>query len=202
MPAKPVLLFDLGGVLVDVAPADHMLASLGLTAEPSIVTRWAMIDAWIMFETGELDAAKFAALFAAEFSLDLDPASILLEFEAWNRRMFPGAVELLAELRMNYRLAVLSNTNEVHWRRLSGEFVIPELVDYAFASHLIGLRKPDARAYQHVAAEIGVRPADLVFFDDNQANVDGALALGIQAWRVQGVTALKERLTSLGYLPA
>ena len=200
MAREQVLLFDLGGVLVDVAPADHMLASLGLPAEPSLVGRWASIGAWVRFETGELDAASFGEQFAAEFSLQLAPACVLAEFEAWNRGMLAGAFELLAELRRNHRLAVMSNTNEIHWRRLSGEFGIPDLVDFAFASHLMGLRKPDARAYQHVAAQIGVAPSDLVFFDDKQANVNAALALGIQAWRVEGVEPLRERLTALGYL--
>jgi putative hydrolase of the HAD superfamily len=200
MAERPVLLFDLGGVLVDVAPADQMLASLGLPAEPALATHWAAIDAWIRFETGEIDPHTFAAQFAAEFGLTLGPMRVLAEFEAWNRRMLPGAVELLAGLRRHHQLAVLSNTNEVHWKRLSGEFGIPDLVDSAFASHLMGLRKPDPRVYRHVAAHLGVPLSALVFFDDNRENVSAALALGMQAWRVEGVDALRKQLTALGYL--
>jgi putative hydrolase of the HAD superfamily len=77
---------------------------------------------------------------------------------------------------------------------------VPDLVDTAFASHLIGLRKPDARVYHHVATELGVEPSDLVFFDDNAANVEAALGLGMQAWRVEGIEALRKRLMALGYL--
>lgn len=197
---KEVLLFDLGGVLVDIAPVDHMLASLGLPLEDTLIARWTVMDFWVRFETAEIDASAFSEQFIAEFSLQLNPSALLSEFEAWNLGMLPGAAETLTELRQRHRLAVLSNTNEVHWKRLSGEMAIPQLVEVAFASHLIGLRKPDARVYHHVAAELGVQPADLVFFDDNAENIDAALSLGMQAWRVEGIEALRERLTALGYL--
>jgi glucose-1-phosphatase len=200
MQSGHVLLFDLGGVLVAVASTERMLASLGLPADPTLVARWAAIEAWIRFETGEIDAATFGEQFAADFAMELDPAKVLLEFEAWNPGMLPGAEDLLAELRSEHRLAVLSDTNEVHCKRLAGEFRIPELVDFAFASHLIGLRKPDERAFRHVAAEIGVPPTDLVFFDDNPGNVDAALSLGIEAWQVECVAPLRQQLRKLGYL--
>jgi glucose-1-phosphatase len=198
--ATDVLLFDLGGVLVDVAPIEHMLGSLGLPTEPEHLARLVSVDAWLQLEVGEIDAGRFAEQFVAELALELAPGDVLREFEAWNLGLYPGAVELLSSLRRRHRLAVLSNTNEVHWRRLSGEFGIPDMVDVAFASHLIGLRKPDERVYRHVAANLGVNLGNLVFFDDNQENVEAARSLGMQAWRVAGIADLRERLTMLGYL--
>jgi glucose-1-phosphatase len=198
--AQPVLLFDLGGVLVEVAPITRMLKSLGLDTEPGRVKRWVSIDAWVELEVGEIDGQTFSQRFTEELALSLDPARVLNEFEAWNVGLFPGAAELLAELRTRHRLTVLSNTNEIHWRRLAGEIGIPDLVDTAFASHLIGLRKPDERVYRHVAAELDVEISDLVFFDDNRENVEAAHRVGMQAHQVEGLAELRERLTALGYL--
>ena len=198
--ASDVLLFDLGGVLVDVAPVQHMLASLGLPTEREHLVRMVSVEAWLKLEVGEIDAGAFAEQFVAEMALELAPADVLREFEAWNLGLFPGSIELLHELRQRHRLAVLSNTNEVHWRRLSGDFGIPDMVEVAFASHLIGLRKPDERVYQHVASSLGVELGDLVFFDDNPENIDAARSLGMQAWRVEGIADLRERLTMLGFL--
>lgn len=195
-----VLLFDLGGVLVDVAPADRMLASLGLPSERELAARFPGAAPWIRLEIGEIDGPTFALEFAKVFEVTLDPARVLREFEAWNLGFYEGALDTLTALRDRHRTAVLSNTNEVHWKRLAGEMAIPMLVESAFASHLIGLRKPDAACYQHVADQLGVSPGDLVFFDDNAANVEGALRLGIDAHRVEGIAALRERLTKLGYL--
>ncbi len=197
---KDVLLFDLGGVLVEVAPAAHMLASLGLETKPELLKRWVSVEPWIQLEVGEIDGAAFSERFVSELGLTMDPERVLSEFEAWNLGLFPGAAETLAALRERHRLAVLSNTNEVHARRLTGEMAIHDRVDTVFFSHLIGLRKPDERVYRHVAGELGVDVTDLVFFDDNAENVEAALSIGMQAWRVEGVGALRERLTALGYL--
>lgn len=199
-PGNKVLLFDLGGVLVDVAPVDRMLASLGLPAEKELLVQFASIEPWIALEVGAIDADGFGRAFVEAFRLELEPSRVIEEFEAWNLGWFPGAVETLTALRERHRLAVLSNTNEVHWKRLSGEMAVSSHVDVAFASHLLGLRKPDARVYRRVAAELGVTTAELVFFDDNAANVEAARGVGIDAHRVEGVEALRERLTALGYL--
>lgn len=196
-----VLLFDLGGVLVDVAPVTRMLASLGLEPDATLQQRWVTVDPWLRLEVGQISGTEFCEQFIAELELGIEPGRVLAEFEAWNLGLFPGAIETLAELRARQRrLAVLSNTNEIHARRLVDEMAIPSYVDSVFFSHLIGLRKPDERVYRHVAVELGVAPEDLVFFDDNADNVKSALGLGIRAWQVEGVPDLRARLTSLGYL--
>jgi putative hydrolase of the HAD superfamily len=200
MLGEKVLLFDLGGVLVDVAPVDHMLSSLGLPTEQELLARMVAIPPWIQLEVGEIDGPAFGQAFVDAFGLDLHPARVLEEFEAWNLGFFEGAVEILTALRQRHRTAVLSNTNEVHWKRLSGEMAIATHVEVAFASHLIRLRKPDTASYLHVARELRVEPQDLVFFDDNAANIEGALSLGIDTHHVFGIEALRDRLTTLGYL--
>ena len=198
--SSDVLLFDLGGVLVEVATIEHVIASLGLDSGPETMQRLATLDVWPRLEIGEIEGPVFCEQFIAGLGLRLQASELLTLFESWNVGLFPGAVELLAELRGRYRLAVLSNTNAIHWQRLSGEMNIPGLVDRVFSSHLIGLRKPDEQVYRHVAAELGVELGDLVFFDDLVDNIEAARSLGMRAWQVQGVTALRERLEALGYL--
>lgn len=63
---------------------------------------------------------------------------------------------------------------------------------------LQGLRKPAAEAYQVVAATLQVEPARVVFVDDRQANVDGAVAEGMRAVRFQSAAQLEQELLSLG----
>ena len=47
-----------------------------------------------------------------------------------------------------------------------------------FLSSAIGLRKPDAAAYDHVVKAIGVPAERIVFFDDLAENIEGARARG------------------------
>src|SRR6185436_6298898 len=102
-------------------------------------------------------------------------------FRSMARSVVPGARELLAELRPRFRLAALSNSNEVHWERNFKELRVLELFDFAVSSHQVGLCKPDPAIFR-VALERARLPADAVmFFDDLPANVAAARSVGIQA---------------------
>jgi putative hydrolase of the HAD superfamily len=62
------------------------------------------------------------------------------------------------------------------------------------------MRKPRLEIYEHVLREMAVAPGDVTFFDDQQANIDGARQAGINAYRVEGVDELRACLGELGYL--
>jgi putative hydrolase of the HAD superfamily len=67
-----------------------------------------------------------------------------------------------------------------------------------FLSSTIGLRKPDAAAYDHVVKEIGVPAERIVFFDDLAENVEGARARGLVAVHVTSTRDVAEALAALG----
>ena len=48
----------------------------------------------------------------------------------------------------------------------------------------LGVRKPAAEAYRHAARALGVEPTSVVYLDDTQEMVDGALAVGMTGIRV------------------
>jgi putative hydrolase of the HAD superfamily len=98
-------------------------------------------------------------------------------------------------------LAALSNTNSLHWSRMREELSILEHFERAFASHELGLRKPSLEIYVHVLREMGMTPAETTFFDDTEANVEAARRVGMRAYRVEGVEALRACLRENGYLP-
>ena len=61
-----------------------------------------------------------------------------------------------------------------------------------------GLRKPSPEAYAAALAHLGVPPSRLLFVDDRQANVDGALAAGIAAIRFESAAQLEAELRARG----
>jgi HAD superfamily hydrolase (TIGR01509 family) len=67
-----------------------------------------------------------------------------------------------------------------------------------FLSSAIGLRKPDAAAYDHVAKAIGVAPERIVFFDDLAENIEGARAYGLNAVHVTSSGDVAQALAALG----
>lgn len=195
------ILFDLGGVLIELGGVDQLLGwcpDLGSVDE--MWRRWLHSPAVRRFERGEGSPEDFAAEMIAEFALDVDPADFLAAFAAWPRALFPGAVDLLAELAPRYRLASVSNTNAFHWARFSGEWGLDACFHANFPSHQVGRLKPDADYFAHVLAELGVAPERTLFVDDNRLNVEAAAAHGIVARRVVGVAGARAVIVELGLL--
>jgi len=200
-----LLLFDLGGVLVEYSGLEDIKPFLegGLreaASDAEIGRRFADSESLAAFQTGSLTPAEFGARFVSEWRLTIEPEAFLREFESWTRRLYPGARELLESLRPRYRLAALSNSNALHWRRNAAVLGVPALFEAAFSSHEIGVLKPDRAAFEHALAALDVAPATVAFFDDLAANVEAARALGIAAFRVEGVAELRAALTGRGVL--
>ena len=103
--------------------------------------RWVQCPHTDEFECGKLTPGAWAEGFIKDWDVDLTPEAFLLTFTTWSRRVLPGAKELLEELRTRYRLAALSNSNELHWERNTHELRIIELFEFAISSHQVGLCK-------------------------------------------------------------
>lgn len=193
-----LLLFDLGGVLVDYDPIGPLTQLLPHRDDHhDIVRRWGDRRELRQLETGECPPRDFAAAVVAEFDLRLSPEEFLENFALWDRGPVPGAIEFLRSLRGRIRLACLSNNNSVHWSRLCEVFGVNREFDATYLSHEIGIMKPDPRAYEHVLAHERVRPQETVFIDDNAGNVAAARALGIDAFRCVGLEAVRRQLAAL-----
>ena len=111
---------------------------------------------------------------------------------AWNAMLLDFPKErliLLAELKKDYRLFLLSNTNEIHINTISkilennyGFKDLSHLFEKIYYSYKIGLRKPDIKIFQHVLNENGLIPEETLFIDDCATHIDGAKSLGINAY--------------------
>jgi 2-haloacid dehalogenase len=119
--------------------------------------------------------------------------------------MVPGAVEetvvLLAELRdRGVPLFALSNWSAETFDLVRHQFPFMEWFDGIVLSGEVGVIKPDARIFAELQTRYGLEPATTLFIDDNSANVDGALAAGLQAVRFESAATLRDYLSGLGLL--
>ena len=206
MPAIPLridaILFDLGGVLIELVGVEQMLAwcpDVADTAE--LWRRWLGSPAVRRYETGGAGREEFAAAIIGEFALPVDADTFLRAFEHWPRALYPGATDLLAELTSRFRLASVSNTNELHWERFRRDWSLPTHFHHNFPSHEVGMLKPDVEYFAHVIDALGVPAGRVLFVDDNALNVQAAAQLGIVARRVAGIDGVRETLDALGLHP-
>ena len=194
-----VILFDLGRVVIGLG--EYPLPSEWLNkSEPLTISAWFKSPTGIEFEKGNISAEIFAQRLIDELKLEVTPDAVIKEFTAWPTQMFPAMPALLSTLKRQYRLAVLSNTNELHYPRIMNEFKIPDYFDHVFVSHLMRMAKPDVTAYQHVLNELSVDAAKVLFLDDNIDNVLAARSVGMAALQVCGEQEVIEALIELSVI--
>ena len=194
-----VLLFDLGGVLVDFAGFDELGPLMsGAVDREQVRARWIASHSVQRFERAEIAPRRFAAGVIEELRLELSPDDFLAAFVEWARGPYPGARALLERIPKSYRLACLSNSNELHTplHRRSME----SLLDRYYFSDEIGLVKPEREIFEYVIDDLGVSPGRVAFFDDTPINVAAAHEVGMMAFAVDGVSELEAQLHRLGVL--
>ncbi len=178
------VLFDLGGVLVDFQGVETLARWTGDSSE-TIWDRWLSSEAVRAYERGACDTGTFVREVVHEFELDLAPAEFAEAFQGAITGVLPGAIDLLRELKGRTLLGCLSNTNDLHWRQMCG-WGLDRHLDRFFLSFEIGAVKPDAAIFDHVAHDLAIPRHRILFFDDNQLNVDGARDAGFRAQRANG----------------
>ncbi len=190
-----VVLFDLGNVLVDLGGIEEMHAMLNTQGEEAEVwLKWLNSPSVAAFDTGRISFDEFAQRLPAEAGSQSDKETFKKAFKAWPLGLFDGALALVEAIKPQYHRAILSNTNAAHWPRIMEEMGLAGHFHSYFASHLIGEVKPEPAIYQYVLDKLQVAPERIVFIDDNQVNVDAAIALGMKAHRVKGVSQAREVL--------
>jgi glucose-1-phosphatase len=200
--AYPVdlVLFDLGGVLIELAGVGAMLELTGITSEEELWRRW-LTCRWVRrFESGGCSETDFAAGVVADWQLELSPAAFLDAFRAWPVGPLDGAAELAAQTRASVATGCFSNTNALHWHDHIAAWPLVDLLDHRFLSFELGVLKPDVAAFAQVAGMLEVPAARVLFLDDNAVNVAGAAAAGFQAVRVAGVAEARQRLAEAAVL--
>jgi HAD superfamily hydrolase (TIGR01509 family) len=187
-----VVLFDLGGVIVDLSGLERFLVRHRLEAA-EFWPRWLELGAGNDFERGRTSPAEFADAFLAEFELAMPPEQFLAEFADWPTGLLPGAADLLADLD-HVMTASLSNTNQIHW---SSEFTQRTLFDRHFPSFELGLAKPAPEIFERVVELVDADPGRIAFVDDNLDNVEAALEVGLRAFHTRGPTEARAALATV-----
>jgi epoxide hydrolase-like predicted phosphatase len=84
-----------------------------------------------------------------------------------------------ASLRPHYQTALLSNSFVGAREKEQDAYRFHEMTDQIIYSHEVGLEKPDKRIYELTCQRLAVRPDEIIFLDDAEANIVAALTYGI-----------------------
>ena len=184
------IIFDFGGVIcnIDFKIAEKNFVQLGFKLNqpdyPAVVSNQIFID----FEAGLITPRQFRDNLKGLS----DSAISDSEFDnAWNSLLLDipePRIRLLEQIRGDYRIFLLSNTNEIHYteylerfRNQYGYSDFNALFEKAYLSYQMGLKKPDLEIFSHVLEHSALNPGETLFIDDTLVHVKAAHSLGIHA---------------------
>lgn len=198
---RRVLVFDLGGVLVDPSTLNEDLAAiLHVDAEEFRSAYWVRRLDYDL----DLAAEDYWDDVLARLQITATPeqrASLIrVDSEGWTS-LRPDAHDLIEGLHASgERIAILSNATKEMGAVARASSWAPFVADWFFSAE-IGLAKPHAALYRHVAEALEARPADILYFEDVPRGVDVAdsLGWGTHLWVSQGEA--EALLRSMGVVP-
>lgn len=203
------LLFDLGNVLlpIDLSLTYQAFSQLSTSfSSEEIQSKINNEGLWLGYEAGLLTDEEFRDLLRDKLDLDcsndeFDHAfcALLLDFPS-------NIYSFLEDLISNFDLYLLSNTSVIH----SGIFLNNQLgpngenlfglFKKAHFSYEMGLVKPNPIIYQQVLKENNLKAEEIVFFDDNAANIESASTLGIDSILIDPTTSFFQISTKINAL--
>lgn len=188
-----VVVFDLGGVVVRVCRtwaeacaqagvevrSPERFAAFELREERSSLS-----DA---YQSGSISSEAYFAGIAEATDMLYSPDEVERVHRAWVMGDYPGIGALIERLNdAGIATSCLSNTNAAHWDDLMAGRTseATRLIRQPLVSHELGAVKPDRGIYRLAEEALGADAGELVFFDDLLPNVEGAMASGWSAHRI------------------
>jgi len=196
-------LFDLGNTVIKLA-YERVLENI---CKDATVTRDALVE--LLEQPGSYrDLERGAVTFADFYDFLCEHAgyrgSLRDLHGVWSDFFdgtVPGIEEVIERVRERYRVAFLSNSNEVHAEVIPRMFASIFRKDDRFIfSFRFKSAKPDPELFQRALEVIGALPPQTVLIDDLLENVLSARALGMHAFQFRDSATLTRELTAEGLL--
>lgn len=181
------LLFDMGGVLIDLDMPGcvERFRALGFDIAPYLDT-FAQRGFLSDFESGKISTDEFFDTIDRLGGRRFDRNELRTAWRAMLKAMPRERIELLVRASRHYGIHLLSNTNPLGWNSALELFDAlgyrpDELFGRIFLSFELGIEKPAPAIFRKVVADLGCAPADILFFDDSATNCAAARGQGLRA---------------------
>lgn len=150
-----------------------------------------------LYSRGKISSGDFFEKLRKDLNLKIDFETFA---NIWNDIFWLNGevADLMQALKEKYRLAALTNTTDLHFRYWLENFPALGMIDLFFASHELGMRKPEEGLFRLVLERLASRPEEVVFVDDMEENARAAQALGIPTIHYRTGSNLRVDLRALG----
>lgn len=198
-----VAVFDMGGVMVqDFHMSVGLMPFLGYGREDSI----AMVDDGLTnmlaaHSRGEVTEDDFWRRYEAVTGRRVEEwrhGSLFGKF--FHPRVDEAVARIAGALRAKgLRVVCGTNTFDAHYNHHVAHRQY-DMFNEVYASHLLGVAKPDPQFFRRIAEAEGVRLQEMFFTDDSLLNVESAASIGVASHLFDGADGLRKALEGLGLL--
>lgn len=186
--AIQTIIFDLGGVIIDVEEQRSLDAfrQLGFQNIEEVYSELLNDGTLDSVDTGDMQPDELFDRLNTYCIEPADPQDLALAWNAMLGEIPEERIKLLRTLSSEYRLLLLSNTNSIHLQHIESMvsetygIVLNDLFTSAYYSFLVGLRKPDPEVFRHVLQAEQLVADETLLLDDQLENVESARKLGLQ----------------------
>jgi putative hydrolase of the HAD superfamily len=196
------IVFDYGKVISlppDPKVMDELASMAGVTAEVFEPLLWSLRGE---YDRGALSAREYYGKILSRLNVNLEEkaidAMIEMEWVSW-KDLNPGTVELMGDIKAaGFILGILSNLPHYFLDSAREQISVFSVPDVSLFSCEVNLIKPEAAIYHKLISLLKCSPKEIVFFDDTQKNVSGAVDLGIRAFLWKDPETARSDLSGLG----
>ena len=208
-----VLLFDLGGVIIDIDPSITINTLKSLSKNSSnnfsgLDYRYSkkispLLQVFFEYEKGNISDSvfrngirKIGDIVASDSQIDSIWNSVIV-------KIYKDLLDIIFSLRNKFKIMILSNTNSIHKKHFNQLVVgmygksFDKLFDMVFYSYKLGTRKPEQKIYQRVLDDSKFEGSDILFFDDMKENLKASEVVGMKTFHVKDLVSIKNFLKSL-----
>ena len=192
------IIFDFGGVIcdLDISRTEKKFLEFGPaknSGSASSSEQSLAFDKLVeQYESGAISSAIFRHVIREHY---VTPPTDETIDETWNALLVGipmKRIGLLEKIRKNYRIFLLSNSNEIHYlhylemfRQLTGYNDFDDLFETAYFSYKVGMAKPGEAIFRYVLENSNLAPDDTLFIDDTLKHVETARRLSIHGYHLQ-----------------
>ncbi len=186
------LLFDLGGVIIDIKRENCVAAlmELGMKNAGEFLGDYIQKGPFLQLENGSISATQFRNEIRRHIPGHVTDEQIDNALGKFLIGIPVERLRMLEELHKDFKVYILSNTNPIMWEQGIKRFFEADghCRDYYFDGEVASFKarcvKPDQAIFRYAIDHLGIDPEETLFFDDSVTNTEAAAKLGFKTMHV------------------
>jgi putative hydrolase of the HAD superfamily len=194
------VLFDLGNVLAYI-DFSAFWRDLGfLRAEEIVPFRDGYTALTLQYETGHISTDDYLNGLRTVFNNKFTIVQLEQAFSCIIKQPVEGITDIVKRVSTINQTALVSNTNEIHYRLSLKKFEGLKILQKHYLSYQLRVMKPARGFYDAIIKDQGILPSKMLFIDDIAENVKAAKSAGMQIIQFESTEQLETDLEKLGIL--